>query len=53
MMNEKGCANCINLRFYECPSAHFWCNENKDCPCNGDEVPDQDFYCELYLPEEE
>ena len=46
--DKKCCENCMELVFYECPSEHYWCNKNKECPCNGDEVPSKDFLCESY-----
>lgn len=36
----RSCGNCSHLIFCNCPSLHWWCNKNKDCPCNGDGTPD-------------
>lgn len=47
-MPYKSCENCANLAFYECPAPHFRCYKNPDCPCNGDEVPDKEYYCGLH-----
>lgn len=46
---KKCCGNCLNLKFFECPSPHFWCDKNSNCPCNGDEVTDTEFSCNLYI----
>jgi hypothetical protein len=53
MGEEHSCATCENLMYYECPSAHVWCYENKDCPCNGDEVPCHDFICDQFTYDED
>lgn len=46
--NPYCCANCLNLKVFDCPSFHFWCSKNKNCPCNGDETPNADFCCDFY-----
>lgn len=51
--NEKCCASCEYLKFWECPSPHFFCEENKECPCQCDEIPSYDFFCEKYKPKED
>jgi len=51
--NVKCCASCGHLQFLECPYPHFFCEENKECPCQCDEVPDTDFFCEKYKSKED
>lgn len=48
MIVEKYCANCANLVFWNTPYPHFWCDKNKNCPCNYDETADYEFFCEKY-----
>ena len=52
-MGEKhSCATCKNLKYWECPAVHVWCEKNKNCPCNGDEVPDFEFVCDKFVYDE-
>lgn len=54
MIRKKySCATCKNLELWESPAMHWWCNKNKDCPCNGDEVPDYDFICDKFVYDED
>ena len=46
------CANCFNLTAFEYPAC-FWCYENKECPCNGDETPSFTFSCGKYDRDDE
>lgn len=52
-MEDKSCATCIILRFYEKPYPHWWCPRNPDCPANGDETPYYfNFSCPWYEGEQ-
>lgn len=51
--NPNCCANCLNLKVFDYPSLHFWCNESEDCPCDGEETPSFDFSCEKYVRDDE
>ncbi len=46
--SKKCCATCKYLKFWNTPYPHYWCPQNKDCPCDYDETPDYDFACDKY-----
>lgn len=48
-MNDKCCATCLNIKFWECPFPHFYCEQNPSCPSNGAETPDTEYLCDLYI----